>query len=70
MTTINLGGSSTATAGLPPDINFYLLLDDSPSLAIAATSAGIQTLINNTQKQVDSETGAKGCAFACHESNP
>jgi Flp pilus assembly protein TadG len=70
MTTMNLGGSSTATAGLPPNINFYLLLDDSPSMAIAATSTGIQTLISKTQSQVDSETGSKGCAFACHESNP
>lgn len=70
VTQINLSGTATATAGLPPNINFYLLLDDSPSMAIAATSTGIQTLINNTQSQVDSETGSKGCAFACHESNP
>ena len=67
---INIGGSSTATGGLPPNINFYLLLDDSPSMAIAATSAGIQQLINHTQGQVDPETGSKGCAFACHEQQP
>jgi hypothetical protein len=66
--TINLGGTSVATGGLPPNINFYLLLDDSPSMAIVAGSAGMQTLINHTQSQVDG--GAKGCAFACHESNP
>jgi Flp pilus assembly protein TadG len=66
--TMNLGGSSTATGGLPPNINFYLMLDDSPSMAIVASSVGMQTLINKTQSQVDG--GAKGCAFACHESNP
>lgn len=69
VSTMNLGGSATATAGLPPDINFYLLLDDSPSMAIAATSAGVQTLINNTQSQTDG-SGAKGCAFGCHEVDP
>jgi Flp pilus assembly protein TadG len=34
---IQLAGSATATAGLPPNIDFYLLLDDSPSMAIGAT---------------------------------
>src|SRR5262249_13164572 len=42
---------------------FYLLLDNSPSMNIAATSAGIQSMINHTSAQ-------GGCAFACHESNP
>ncbi len=56
-------GSSTAQAGLTTNINFYLLLDNSPSMNIAATSAGIQTMVNNTSAQ-------GGCAFACHESNP
>ncbi len=64
---INLGGSSTATGGLPPNINFYLMLDSSPSMGLAASSAGMQTLISNTQNQVDPKTGSKGCAFACHE---
>ena len=68
--TLNLGGSSTSTGGLPPNINFYLLLDDSPSMALAATTTGVQTLINNTQAQVDPQTGSKGCAFACHEFQP
>jgi hypothetical protein len=65
-----LAGSSQATAGLAPNIDFYLLLDDSPSMAIAATQAGINTMVANTQNQVDPNTGYKGCAFACHESNP
>jgi len=56
-------GSSTAQAGLTTNINFYLLLDNSPSMNIAATSAGITTMVNATPSQ-------GGCAFACHESDP
>ncbi|MDE2465907.1 MAG: hypothetical protein KGO02_19655 [Alphaproteobacteria bacterium] len=61
--TIALGGSSQATAGLAPNIDFYLMLDDSPSMAIAATQSGINTMVSNTSAQ-------GGCAFGCHESNP
>jgi Flp pilus assembly protein TadG len=56
-------GQSTAQAGLPTNINFYLLLDNSPSMNIAATTAGINTMVANTQAQ-------GGCAFACHETYP
>jgi Flp pilus assembly protein TadG len=62
-TTMTLKGSSTATGGLAPNIDFYLLLDSSPSMGIAATQAGINTMVANTPLQ-------GGCAFACHESNP
>ncbi len=61
--TTTLTGQSTAAAGLPTNINFYLLLDNSPSMNIAATTAGINTMVANTSAQ-------GGCAFACHESNP
>jgi Flp pilus assembly protein TadG len=58
-----ISGSSTATSSYSPNINFYLLLDNSPSMDIAATTAGINTMVANTKSQ-------GGCAFACHESNP
>src|ERR1700761_2004131 len=58
-----LTGSATAQAGLSTNINFYLLLDNSPSMNIAATSAGISAMVAATSAQ-------GGCAFACHESNP
>jgi Flp pilus assembly protein TadG len=58
-----LGGSSTASAAAAPNINFYLLLDSSPSMAIAGTPAGITTMVNNTSSQ-------GGCGFACHEYAP
>jgi len=61
--TTTLTGQATSSAGLSTNINFYLLLDNSPSMNIAATTAGINTMVANTQAQ-------GGCAFACHESNP
>jgi Flp pilus assembly protein TadG len=61
--TITISGSSQSTAGLAPNIDFYLLLDDSPSMAIAATQSGINTMVSNTASQ-------GGCAFGCHESHP
>jgi Flp pilus assembly protein TadG len=63
MNTIALGGSSTGSAATPPNINFYLMLDTSPSMAIAGTPADITTMVNNTSAQ-------SGCAFACHEADP
>jgi len=63
MTVLPLAGHSSATAGMAPNIDFYLLLDGSPSMAIAATSAGIDTMVANTSSQ-------GGCAFGCHESHP
>jgi Flp pilus assembly protein TadG len=61
-----ISGTSTATATTPPNIDFYLMLDNSPSMAIAATTAGINKMIANTKLQ----DNGNGCAFACHETNP
>jgi hypothetical protein len=58
-----ISGNSAATSGGAPNIDFYVLLDDSPSMEIAATQANIDTMVANTSQQ-------GGCAFACHESNP
>ncbi|HMG78471.1 MAG TPA: pilus assembly protein TadG-related protein [Xanthobacteraceae bacterium] len=58
-----ISGSSTSTATTAPNIDFYLLLDNSPSMNIAATTDGINTMVANTSAQ-------GGCAFACHESHP
>ena len=55
-----IAGTSTATSQYSPNVDFYLLLDNSPSMAIAATSAGISTMVSHTRAQ-------GGCAFACHE---
>jgi Flp pilus assembly protein TadG len=61
--TWSVSGSSQATSSAAPNINFYLLLDNSPSMNIAATTSGINTMVAATSAQ-------GGCAFACHESNP
>jgi Flp pilus assembly protein TadG len=53
MDTFPLKGSSAATSSTAPNIDFYLMLDTSPSMEIAATSAGISTLIANTQQESD-----------------
>jgi len=63
MNTITIGGASSAKSSVAPHINFYMLLDTSPSMAIAATPAGIATMVAATPAQ-------SGCAFACHETYP
>ena len=63
MKTMPLGGTSIVSKSTAPNIDFYLLLDTSPSMGIVATPDGIDTMVKNTQKQ-------GGCAFACHETNP
>ena len=49
--TTTISGQAQSAAGLSVNINFYLLLDNSPSMNIAATSAGIQKMVANTQAQ-------------------
>jgi Flp pilus assembly protein TadG len=61
--TIPISGSSSATGGIAPNIDFYLMLDDSPSMAIAATQAGIDAMVAATPTQ-------GGCAFGCHQTHP
>ena len=56
-------GASSAKSSVSPKIDFYMLLDTSPSMAIAATTTGINTMVANTASQ-------GGCAFACHETHP
>jgi Flp pilus assembly protein TadG len=60
--TVPIRGSSTAANTLPVFIDFYLLLDNTPSMGVAATPADVTKMVNNTPDQ---------CAFACHDlSNP
>jgi Flp pilus assembly protein TadG len=62
--TLPISGVSEASAQAPPNIDFYVLLDNSPSMALPATQAGITQMQNLTAKQI---TG--GCAFACHQAS-
>jgi Flp pilus assembly protein TadG len=60
MNNMTVTGSSTSTANMPQFIDFYLLLDNSPSMGVGATPADVTTMVNNTPDQ---------CAFACHDLN-
>ncbi len=59
---LQISNCATANAEVPPNIDFYVLLDNSPSMALPATSDGLTAMQNLTTEQ---ESG--GCAFACHE---
>ena len=59
-----VSGVSEASAEAPPNVDLYVLLDNSPSMALPATAAGITKMESLTTKQI---TG--GCAFACHQAN-
>jgi Flp pilus assembly protein TadG len=56
--TINVAGTSTASSGVPTYMDFYLLLDNTPSMGVGATPNDVTTMVNNTPDQ---------CAFACHD---
>jgi Flp pilus assembly protein TadG len=56
-----VSGFSEASAQAPPNIDFYVLLDNSPSMVLPATPAGITKMQSLTTQE---ESG--GCAFACH----
>lgn len=60
---MNLGGTSKVSSSTAPNIDFYILLDTSPSMGIPSSQAGIDAMVQATQQQ-------GGCAFACHETNP
>lgn len=53
-------GTSTSTANMPLYVDFYLLLDNSPSMGVGATPADVTKMVNNTSDK---------CAFACHDYN-
>ncbi len=66
MATMGIGGTSKASNTNAPNIDFYLLIDTSPSMGIPSSQDGINTMVSHTTQQ----NGGLGCAFACHESNP
>jgi hypothetical protein len=77
MKTIPVSAIAVAHGPNNPNIDFYLLLDSSPSMGIAATVAGINTMVANTPGQCDNVAGTNpyggatcGCGIACHESHP
>ena len=56
--TLALAGNATANSALPTYIDFYLLLDNTPSMGVAATPADVDIMVKKTPDK---------CAFACHD---
>jgi Flp pilus assembly protein TadG len=50
--------TQAGTNSAQPNTDVYIMADNSPSMELPATSAGIAAMINNT-----------GCALACHEND-
>ena len=60
LTSLSIHGTSQTTNATAPNIDFYMLLDVSSSMALPTTSAGLA--------QVASSNGSS-CQFACHSTN-
>ncbi|MBE1528599.1 hypothetical protein GGC65_003055 [Sphingopyxis sp. OAS728] len=63
--TLTVSGISSASAAQPPNVDFYLVMDNSPSMLLPSTSDGITRIINATKNTTDTSL-PNGCAFACH----
>ncbi|WP_244548347.1 pilus assembly protein TadG-related protein [Bosea vaviloviae] len=53
-----VSGTSSAAGARAPFIDFFLLLDNSPSMGVAATDDDIKVMVAKTSDK---------CAFACHQ---
>ena len=53
-----VSGTASSEAQIPKYVNFYLMLDNSPSMGLAATTSDISNMQALTPDQ---------CAFACHQ---
>jgi hypothetical protein len=56
--TVDVEGVSTAAVPMAPFVDFYLLLDNSPSMGVGAMPADVDKMVANTPDK---------CAFACHD---
>jgi len=59
--TMTIAGTSQAKASSAPNVDYWLMIDTSPSMAIAATLDDINSLVSTT---------GGGCGFGCHEYSP
>ncbi|MBV9633395.1 MAG: Tad domain-containing protein, partial [Methylobacteriaceae bacterium] len=55
---LSINGAASSSRKFPTYVDFYLLLDNSPSMGLAATSADISKMQSIT---------SDSCAFACHQ---
>ncbi len=64
-----VSGSATSQASSAPNMNWYLLMDNSPSMGIGATLTDINNLIAATVPSKQAASSSQNCGFACHETN-
>ncbi|MGY3611525.1 hypothetical protein ACWGRJ_47680, partial [Bradyrhizobium sp. Lot11] len=55
---ISISGTATAEYQTASFMDFYILLDNTPSMGVGATATDVSTMEKNT---------SDSCAFACHE---
>ena len=61
---IKVSGKAVAVYQTQSFMDFYMLLDNTPSMGVGATPADVEKLIKATKNVKDS--GSRDCAFACH----
>jgi len=64
--TIALGGSVSSTAHPITYVNYYILVDASQSMGIAATQADMDALYQRVRAKGNGSDGQLGCVFGCH----
>jgi len=62
---VTVSGTSTARYQTPSFMDFYMLLDNTPSMGVAATPADVARMEFETRNG-NASGGDKNCAFACH----
>jgi Flp pilus assembly protein TadG len=62
---VTVAGTATAESALPTYIDFYLLLDNTPSMGLGATMTDINAMVAATKNK----SSDANCAFACHIKN-
>jgi Flp pilus assembly protein TadG len=71
ISSMTISGSSSASRNLPSYVDFYLLLDNSPSMGLGATAADISLMQSVTPGPSNGTcyqtTSGASCAFACHQ---
>jgi Flp pilus assembly protein TadG len=66
ISTITVTGSAKASANPLTYINYYILVDVSQSMGIAATQSDMNTLYNRVVQYGNGSGGETGCTFGCH----
>ena len=67
---VTIGKSSSSSINLPTYIDFYMLLDNSPSMGIGATPtdiANLETYTSSDTTYLNAVAGQSPCGFACHD---